>query len=1496
MKKKWFLIVIIIAIFGVGIFFYNKKNIYINIVLSQSSYNYLPKEAKNDIKEVYNKTGNVLKTEKNKEKDNIYLNPKYVNYLTMSKENNKEEIPVPVVVDYTNDKVESEKNIPDSYDLRNIDGKNYITPVRDQGNLGICWTFATAGAMESKILKENYSNNQTLISERQIDYATSTNGIKDYRSEYISFISRGLGEGGNFYIATVAMANGISLYNYNAFKEFNDEDLDNMELSDVLSYKKSSYEVDSTINMETLNLRESSNQLTESEKITRTNYLNDIKTNIMKNGAAYLGTYMNNSCIYKDKNINGYILDVYNCSKTGGHAMQIIGWDDNKEYSYCADNNRHTADISSCKNKVIGKGVWILKNSWGDLTPYLYLTYDSLDSTIGFINEIKINKEKTWDNNYVLANTATAYKEKSYVLSKSKIKNQEILKKVKFFALTPNTEYTIRVFKEDYSFETFKVSSDKPGLITLNLNKDVIVNKDCAVNISTNGSYIDSVSVFTKNIDTSPYIDSSSHENKELSTEPMRLYSETKNIPSGAIVDYKLYNSKNEDVTSYLNISNNVIAENNINTIVSLNKEIKTDKYRMDIIYDSSVISSFNLTHQEQNVLGTKNNPYIITTPTELSNIRNNPSAYYELGNDIDLSEATRKNGELENADSVCNEAFGWESINNFNGYLDGKGHSIKGLYQNNNIMCNDNHIWRDNSNGLINYAYGNVTIKNIILEDFDITCQGAYCGGLISNYKDNENSNDTTEANLILENIVFKNNKITGVYNDSNIDSSYRTSYGGGLLGNIESKNGAININNIYLDNVLEVSNFIKKSSFIETLFAKEANISNIRLGGTINGKYGDGSGDSIFNNKILANTNVDIKNIFSSVDGNNISGNFFGDIYSDNINVSNIKVLKINDNGLCRNDTNCFINDKNVFYEKSDIKTLLKKENYAYWDNFDDNWIIKTVNGIPRFPVLKNISFEYTNINNITYQQELNKKDNIYNYITPNYDIAKRISYKSNNLDIIDLDESGNFIPKKTGNTTIHVESLYDGYINDVPISVSYLPHYNIKFDSNGGTGVMKDIEVSTEENYTLPDNAFIKENYKFKSWNTKKDGTGKEYSNLAQIEKLNDKETLILYAQWIGNEITITFDANGGVVTPTEKKVRYGENYGELPIPVKNNNAFLYWTGDNVIVDVSKKISARELSANWKENAYTIIYNANGGRILENSNSNYKIMSDKKYINTGDYNKESTILNNYFQKSGSKFKEWNTMPDGTGTAYEEVEKINLSNIENSQLNLYAIWENEKGIITFNSNDKNNNTKEQIVTLNENIKLDSNTFKRDGYEFVEWNTESDGTGDKYSDGEIISLSKNVTLYAIWKESFIYKINNYAVDEVNNYISKIMVDTTIENFKKNIELNKLYNIDIEYKIKDNKKIIHTGSKTKILKDNIIYKEYTNVIIGDINGDGVINSADLLKIRQHLLGINKLNGPYFLSSDINYDNTINSADLLKIRQHLLNVKRIDGGK
>ena len=50
--------------------------------------------------------------------------------------------------------------------------------------------------------------------------------------------------------------------------------------------------------------------------------------------------------------------------------------------------------------------------------------------------------------------------------------------------------------------------------------------------------------------------------------------------------------------------------------------------------------------------------------------------------------------------------------------------------------------------------------------------------------------------------------------------------------------------------------------------------------------------------------------------------------------------------------------------------------------------------------------------------------------------------------------------------------------------------------------------------------------------------------------------------LYAKWVEG-ITVTFDANGGSVSPLSKDVAYGDTYGELPEPTKAGYMFLGWS---------------------------------------------------------------------------------------------------------------------------------------------------------------------------------------------------------------------------------------------------------------------------------------------------------------------------------------------
>lgn len=292
--------------------------------------------------------------------------------------------------------------------------------------------------------------------------------------------------------------------------------------------------------------------------------------------------------------------------------------------------------------------------------------------------------------------------------------------------------------------------------------------------------------------------------------------------------------------------------------------------------------------------------------------------------------------------------------------------------------------------------------------------------------------------------------------------------------------------------------------------------------------------------------------------------------------------------------------------------------------------------------------------------------------------------------------------------------------------------------------------------------------------------------------------------------------------------------------------------------------------------------------------------------------------------------------------GTTNIPLSSINISNLNSSEYTIVSAVSSSANagdraaiIVLRLSNEKFNNysfsegQQEKEFTVNfkilkSNIKVTDNsknvTIKYDGKPHsinIDINSEPSATikymnsNNEYTLDEVPSYTK-VGIYTIKYKLYIndnyneyfgqktltiedeitYVINKYDVDETNKYINKIMVNTEINNFISNIKLGSGYGVDVDKKVINNKSLLYTGGKTRIKKGSNVYREYTNIVIGDINGDALINSADLLKIRQHLLGTNVLTGAYFLSSDINYDNKINSADLLKVRQHLLGTKPI----
>jgi len=97
-----------------------------------------------------------------------------------------------------------------------------------------------------------------------------------------------------------------------------------------------------------------------------------------------------------------------------------------------------------------------------------------------------------------------------------------------------------------------------------------------------------------------------------------------------------------------------------------------------------------------------------------------------------------------------------------------------------------------------------------------------------------------------------------------------------------------------------------------------------------------------------------------------------------------------------------------------------------------------------------------------------------------------------------------------------------------------------YTIKYNANGGKGSMASTKATYGKSLKLRANTLTRSGYKFIGWNTKKNGTGKSYSDKASVKNLTSasKGTVTLYAQW---EKPLTTK----VTLKTVTKTKYNKN---------------------------------------------------------------------------------------------------------------------------------------------------------------------------------------------------------------------------------------------------------------------------------------------------------------------------------------------------------------
>jgi hypothetical protein len=296
------------------------------------------------------------------------------------------------------------------------------------------------------------------------------------------------------------------------------------------------------------------------------------------------------------------------------------------------------------------------------------------------------------------------------------------------------------------------------------------------------------------------------------------------------------------------------------------------------------------------------------------------------------------------------------------------------------------------------------------------------------------------------------------------------------------------------------------------------------------------------------------------------------------------------------------------------------------------------------------------------------------------------------------------------------------------------------SVSFNANGASGSLTAIGGLQGSTVALPGPGSLSNtNYTFGGWNTSSGGGGTGYS---QGELLTLNSSLVLYAQWLPNVFTVSYNAEGGTSSVSVASFTFGSASLVLPSAAFAGHVMVGWftsaTGGTLVGVGGASyvpISSTELFVQWSPGVIIVTYNANGG-IVSPTSATFS-------------NGMNPLILPIPTLAGSNFNGWFTALSGGVLAGAGAAQFTPS----TSLVLYAQWQSSSSVtVSFDANGAGGAVPSMSGSPGSAITVPGVIgLVNPGFTLVKWNSLANGTGTSFASGAAMTLRANVTLYAQW-------------------------------------------------------------------------------------------------------------------------------------------------